>query len=93
MRLEWKPMALTDRENIMDYIARDNPAAAIALDDEFEAAAERACTEPEMYKPGRLKGTREVVVKPRYILIYQVEGEVLEVLRILHAAQQWPPTE
>jgi plasmid stabilization system protein ParE len=35
MRLEWKPMALMDRENIMDYISQDNPQAAIALDDEF----------------------------------------------------------
>ncbi|MDC9616098.1 type II toxin-antitoxin system RelE/ParE family toxin [Xenorhabdus khoisanae] len=52
-------MALTDREHIMDYIARDNPQAAIELDDEFEAAAELACTQPEVYKPGRLPGTRK----------------------------------
>ncbi|HAK1939286.1 TPA: type II toxin-antitoxin system RelE/ParE family toxin, partial [Salmonella enterica] len=48
MRLEWKPMALTDRENIMDYISQDNPQAAIDLDDEFETAAERACGNPDM---------------------------------------------
>ncbi|PHM35955.1 type II toxin-antitoxin system RelE/ParE family toxin [Xenorhabdus innexi] len=93
MRLEWKPMALADREQIMDYIAQDNPQAAIVLDDEFEASAERACLQPEMYKRGRLKGTREIVVRPHYILIYRVERDILMVLRILHAAQQWPPTE
>ncbi|UAN65646.1 type II toxin-antitoxin system RelE/ParE family toxin [Serratia sp. JSRIV006] len=86
MRLEWKPMALTDRENIMDYISQDNPRAAIALDDEFETAAERACYSPDMYKAGRIKGTRELVVRPHYILIYQTEGDVLTVLRVLHAA-------
>lgn len=53
-------MALTDRENILDYISQDNPQAAIDLDDEFETAAERACGNPDMYKPGRIKGTREV---------------------------------
>lgn len=90
MRLEWKPMALSDREIIMDYISLDNPQAAIALDDEFEAAAERACNSPEQYKSGRVKGTREVVVRPHYILIYRIEGDVLEVIRILHAARQWP---
>ena len=42
MRLIWRPMALADRETIMDYIAQDNPAAAIELDDEFEAKAEQA---------------------------------------------------
>lgn len=92
MRLEWKPMALTDRENIMDYISQDNPQAAIDLDDEFETAAERACGNPGMYKPGRVKGTREVVVRPHYILVYQTTEEgVLTVLRVLHAARQWPP--
>ncbi|EDM0764299.1 type II toxin-antitoxin system mRNA interferase toxin, RelE/StbE family [Salmonella enterica] len=91
MRLEWKPMALTDRENIMDYISQDNPQAAIDLDDEFETAAERAGGNPDMYKPGRIKGTREVVVRPHYILVYQTEEGVLTVLRVLHAARQWPP--
>lgn len=91
MRLEWKPMALTDRENIMDYISQDNPQAAIDLDDEFEKAAERACGNPDMYKAGRIKGTREVVVRPHYILVYQTEESVLTVLRVLHAARQWPP--
>ncbi|WP_256376542.1 type II toxin-antitoxin system RelE/ParE family toxin [Xenorhabdus sp. KK7.4] len=93
MRLEWKPMALADREQIMEYIAQDNPQAAIALDDEFEASAERACLQPEMYKPGRVKGTREIVVRPHYILVYRVKRDILMVLRVLHAAQQWPTTK
>lgn len=33
-------MALADRDTIMDDIAQDNPAAAVALDDDFEAKAE-----------------------------------------------------
>lgn len=91
MLLEWKPMALMDRENIMDYISQDNPQAAIALDDEFEMAAKRVCDSPDRYRPGRVKGTREIVVRPHYILIYQTEKDVLMVLRILHVARQWPP--
>lgn len=43
MRLEWKPMSLSDREQIMEYISKDNPLAAIALDNQFEAIAEQAC--------------------------------------------------
>ncbi|MHA7848512.1 type II toxin-antitoxin system RelE/ParE family toxin [Serratia sp. D1N4] len=93
MRVEWKPMSLADRESIMNYIARDNPQAAIALDDAFETAAERACERPDMYKAGRMKDTREVVVRPNYILIYRINDETLQVLRILHAAQQWPRSE
>ncbi|HHA2249926.1 TPA: type II toxin-antitoxin system RelE/ParE family toxin [Enterobacter ludwigii] len=93
MRLEWRPMSLSDRGNIMDYISQDNARAAIELDDEFEQAAERACANPDMYKPGRVDGTREIVVRPHYIMVYQTEDDVLAILRVLHAAQQWPPVD
>lgn len=93
MRLVWRPMALADRDTIMDYIAQDNPAAAIELDDEFEAKAEQARQRPTLYKTGRVRGTREIVVRPNYVMVYRIEdeGDTLAVLRVLHAAQQWPP--
>lgn len=83
-------MALADRDTIMGYIAQDNPTAAIDLDLEFEAKAENARLRPKLYKAGRVKGTREIVVRPNYVMIYKVTGEIVEVLRVLHAAQQWP---
>jgi toxin ParE1/3/4 len=83
-------MALVDRETIMGYIALDNPAAAIDLDQDFEVKAENARQRPKLYKAGRVKGTREIVVRPNYVMVYRVTGDLVEVLRILHAAQQWP---
>lgn len=93
MRLEWKPMSLSDREQIMEYISKDNPQAAIALDNQFETIAEQACERPQMYRVGRVAGTYEAVVRPHYVLVYQVEGDTLSVLRVLHTALQWPPAE
>lgn len=79
----------------MDHIAQDNPAAAIELDDEFEfeAKAEQARQRPTLYKTGRVRGTREIVVRPNYVMVYRIEDEsdTLAVLRVLHAAQQWTP--
>ena len=89
-RLTWRPMSLADREAIMEYIAQDNPAAAIDLDIEFEAKADNARQRPKLYKPGRVKGTREIVVRPNYVMVYRVSGDLVEVLRVLHAAQPWP---
>jgi toxin ParE1/3/4 len=83
-------MALADRDAIMSYIAQDNPAAAIELDLEFEAKAENARLRPKLYKAGRVNGTHEIVVRPNYVMVYRVFGDVVEVLRMLHAAQQWP---
>ena len=95
MRLVWRPMALADRDTIMDYIAQDNPAAAIELDDEFEAKAEQARQRPTLYQPGRVRGTREIVVRPNYVMVYRIEddGDTLAVLRVLHAVRQWPPAK
>ena len=85
-------MALADRETIMDYIAQDNPAAAVALDDDFEAKAEQARQRPTLYRSGRVKGTREIVVRPNHVMVYRIEDEggTVAVLRVLHAAQKWP---
>jgi addiction module RelE/StbE family toxin len=90
MFLAWKPKAMTDREAIMDYIARDNPLAAVALDDAFEACAESARLQPALYRKGRVHGTREIVVHPNYVIVYCVIGNELTILRVLHSAQQWP---
>ena len=92
IRLVWRPLAREDRAAIMDYIAQDNPGAALELDEEFQAKAEQARQRPTLYKPGRVKGTREIVVRPNYVMVYRVEddGGTLCVLRGLHAAQKWP---
>lgn len=83
-------MALADRDAIMAYIAEDNVAAAIELDRAFEAAADSAWKQPALYRPGRVAGTREIVVRPNYVVVYSVAGDLVEILRVLHAAQRWP---
>ena len=90
MSVIWNEAALDDRDAIMDYIAADNPVAAIELDDEFEATAEHAAEKPRTYKLGRMPGTHEIVVRPNYIMIYCIQGNDVEILRVLHARQQWP---
>lgn len=83
-------MALADREAILNHIAADNLTAAIELDMEFDAKAEIARQRPALYKAGRVKGTRELVVRTSCVMVYRVLPEAVEFLRVLHAAQQWP---
>ena len=82
-------MALADREAILEYIAQDNGTAAIELDEEFEAKAEIARQRPTLYKAGRVKGTRDLGVRPNYVMVYRVLPDAVEFLRVLHATQQW----
>ena len=88
--LVWRPLALANRLDIMTRIGQDNPQAALELDLEFKSKAEMAQVRPTRYKPGRAKGTREIVVRPNYVMVYRVHGGNVEILRVLHAAQQWP---
>ena len=90
MDLLWTPEAIQDRDEIYDYIEADNPAAALALDELFAEKAGRLIDHPGLGRPGRVTGTRELVAHQNYILIYDTVGESVRVLRVLHAARQWP---
>ena len=75
---------------IVDYISDDNPDAALALMDEIQGKVEQLPAHPKRCRPGRVNGTRELVVRPNYIVVYAETPEVVTVLRVLHAAQMWP---
>jgi addiction module RelE/StbE family toxin len=87
---EWRPAARADLRAIVDYISDDNPDAAQALKDEIETKASRLPEHPRLYREGRVKGTREMVVRPSYLVIYAEDQGRVTILRVLHAAQQWP---
>lgn len=91
MELYWTPEAIQDREAIYDYIEADNPAAVLALDELISEKANRLVDHPGLGRPGRIGGTRELVAHQNYILVYDVDGDSVRVLRVLHAAKQWPP--
>jgi addiction module RelE/StbE family toxin len=91
MFLEWSVFALADREAIFDYIEADNPRAAVAVDDRIQTRVEGLVQFPEMGRPGRIEGTRELVIsRTPYIAAYRILGETVRILRVLHGAQLWP---
>ena len=87
--LEWKASAVADLMAIVDYISDDNPDAALALMDEIQGKVEQLPAHPKRCRPGRVNGTRELVVRPNYIVVYAETPAVVTVLRVLHAAQMW----
>ncbi len=90
MKLVWTRLAQADRRAIRSYIATDDPTAALAMDELLSQKAARLAHLPEMGKPGRVDGTRELVAHRSYILIYAVKDDQVQVLRIMHTARQWP---
>ena len=90
--LEWLELARADLLAIVDYISDDNPDAAQRVKDDIEAKSEKLPDFPKMGRPGRVEGTRELVAWANYIIVYQEDALTVRILRVLHAAQLWPPS-
>lgn len=92
LELEWLVLARSDLLSIVGYIADDNPGAAQRVKDDIEEKAATLSMHPKIGRLGRVDGTRELVVWANYIIVYQENELAVRILRVLHAAQQWPAT-
>jgi len=91
MKLVWTRHAKERRLAIFLYIADDNPDAALTLDVSFDTHASRLLQFPHSGRNGRISGTKEIVVCGRYIIVYRVLSDAIQILTIYHTAQQYPP--
>ncbi|QQP88260.1 type II toxin-antitoxin system RelE/ParE family toxin [Skermanella sp. TT6] len=89
--LEWRETARADLLSIIDYISDDNLEAAQRLKNDIEAKTSKLPEHPKLYRTGRVAGTREMVVRSNYVVVYTEDTRAVTILRVLHAAQQWPP--
>ena len=90
LALEWRSTARADLLAIIDDISDDNPDAAQALKDEIETKVSMLSTHPKAFRQGRVDGTRELVVRSHYVVVYLIDAQTISILRVLQAAQQWP---
>ena len=91
MRLKWLPSALRNLDSEASYIAADEPAAARLVVKRVLAAVGLLAEHPGLGRPGRVAGTRELLVpKTRYIVPYRVHGDTVEVLRVFHSSRRPP---
>jgi toxin ParE1/3/4 len=90
--LEWLPSAQQNLENQLAYIGERNPPAAARIAEAVDEAAMRLIEFPNSGRPGRVRGTRELVISGTpLLLVYRVERGRVVVQRLLHGAQRWPP--
>ena len=88
-KIRWLRLALADLDELMVYIAKDNPEAATKVAGKIWETTLTLSNNPAMGKPGRLLGTREMVVTgTSYIVPYRVVANEVQILRILHGARK-----
>lgn len=91
MTVRWSPEAAADFAAIVEYIRRQNLSAADRVARAIYDGVASLASFPRKGRPGRTKGTRELVLSPfPFIAVYRVTGEVVEIARVLHGAQRWP---
>lgn len=91
--LHWKKQAINDLIRIGQYISRDSPSNAERMVDLIEAKVASLAIHPRIGRTGRKRGTYELIAHENYVVIYRLLGTGIEILRVKHTAQQWPPAQ
>lgn len=89
MKLIWSDDAIQERNDIFAYIAADNPTATLTLDDILSERARNLLEFPHIGRTGLLPNTRELTVHPSYRLVYELVGDDVNILNVVHARRDW----
>ena len=92
LEIRWLKRALANLDAEAAFIARDHPAAAARVVEAIVTTVELLAQHPGLGRPGRVEGTRELVVaNTPYLVPYRVRNNAVEILRVFHGARKWPP--
>lgn len=91
MIIRWTQDAVQDLQALRHYIAQDNKTVAKIIAQKILKGVNHLAEHPEMGRAGRVNGTRELIVGGTpYLIPYRVKNNTVEILRVFHAAMQWP---
>ena len=86
-RIRWLNIALNDLDESIEYLAQRNINAAHKLADRLWNSVQLLVNNPKMGRPGRISGTRELVIGgTSYIIPYRIKDNEIQILRVLHGA-------
>ena len=91
MQVRWLKKELGNLDGEATYIAQDNPVAAQKVAQTIMDTVALLADQPAMGAPGRITGTRELVVPDtRYLIPYRVKKGQVEILRVFHTSRKPP---
>ncbi len=91
MQVRWTSAAADDLENIANYLFEKTPQNAARLIREIYDAPSTLKSFPNRGRAGKKEGTRELVMPALpYVIVYQLRGDTVHIVRILHRSQDWP---
>ena len=91
MRIVWSRRAVQHLAEIRSYTARDHPQAARGVAARILEGVDLLAGHPHIGRPGRVIGTRELVVSGTpYVIPYRVKEDRLELIAVCHGKQKGP---
>ncbi len=93
MKIYWTLPAEQDRTGIIDFIGQDNPLAAIRMDELFSSSSLRLADHPLLGRTGLIPGTRELIPHENFRMVYEVRGDTVWILALVHTSRMWPPLQ
>jgi addiction module RelE/StbE family toxin len=91
LNISWTRIAVQDLRAVWDFVGSDNEAAADKIIRRIFAAIEQLQGHPNLGRPGRVSGTRElVIIGTPYIVSYRSIRQEIQILAIVHGARRWP---
>ena len=91
-QLDWSSEALADIQELRDYIAERNRSAGARMFLRIVEHAGLLIEQPKSGRPGRVRGTRELVVPgtPFIIAYALLSADTIRILGVRHGARRWP---
>ena len=91
MKFVWTPQAVEDLNSLYLYLFERNPnAAKRTVQRVYEVIDLVLVDNPQAGRPGRVEGTRELVItQTPYVVPYRLREGAIELLRIYHGARPW----
>ena len=91
MQIRWTYKALDNLDAAVEYIAADNPTAAQKVAKRIWDSVLLLKNQPGLGRPGRVVGTRELIISGLpYIIPYLEKDGTIVILRIMHSSIKWP---
>ena len=90
MKIRWTAIAADDLKSVHEYLSDHAPAQVDTVVDRILRGIDVLEQYPNLGRPGRLDGTRELVVTGTpFIVFYRLRKSQVEILGVLHAARKW----
>lgn len=91
VKLRWTEIAADDLQSVHQYLGERSPTQADAMIERILASIDVLEQYPNLGRPGRLRGIRELVVAGTpFIVFYRLQRDQVLILGVVHGARKWP---